>query len=75
MYMRRQDKPDFVEGGLLAVLTVWIVSVLYLINQASTAVSMSELSWISLTTFFTAFSSVVLLVVAILLARMIRRLR
>ena len=73
--MRRQDKPDFVEGGLLAVLTVWIVSVLYLINQASTAVSMSELSWISLTTFFTALSSVVLLVVAILLARLIRRLR
>ena len=72
--MRMSDQEAFVEKGLLGILVVWIVAVLYLINQAASA-ELNVLSWISLTTFFSGFSSVVLIVIAILLARIKRDLR
>ena len=72
--MRMSDQEAFVEKGLLGILVVWIVAVLYLINQAASA-ELNVLSWVSLTTFFSGFSSVVLIVIAILLARIKRDLR
>ena len=72
--MRLLDQENFIEQGLLAILAVWIVAVLYLVNQASNA-ELNVLSWVSLTTFFSGFSSVVLIVIAILLARIKRDLR
>ena len=73
-FMRMIDQEAFVEKGLLGILVVWIVAVLYLVNQAATA-ELNVLSWVSLTTFFSGFSSVVLIVIAILLARIKRDLR
>ena len=72
--MRVSDQQDFIEKGLLGILVVWILAVLYLVNQAATA-ELNVLSWVSLTTFFSGFSSVVLIVIAILLARIKRDLR
>ena len=72
--MRLQDQQDFIEKGLLGILAVWILAVLYLVNQAATA-ELNVLSWVSLTTFFNGFSSVVLIVIAILLARIGKNLR
>ena len=72
--MRAVDQENFIEKGLLGILAVWILAVLYLVNQAATA-ELNVLSWVSLTTFFSGFSSVVLLVVAILLARIGRNLK
>ena len=72
--MRLSDQQDFIEKGLLGILVVWILAVLYLVNQAATA-ELNVLSWVSLTTFFSGFSSVVLIVIAILLARIKRDLR
>ena len=72
--MRLIDQESFIEKGLLGILAVWIVAVLYLVNQAATA-ELNVLSWVSLTTFFSGFSSVVLIVIAILLARIKRDLR
>ena len=72
--MRLRDQQDFIEKGLLGILAVWIIAVLYLVNQAATA-ELNVLSWVSLTTFFSGFSSVVLIVVAILLARIGKDLR
>jgi len=72
--MRISDQEAFVEKGLLGILIVWIVAVLYLVNQAANA-ELNVLSWVSLTTFFSGFSSVVLIVIAILLARIKRDLR
>jgi len=68
------DQENFIEKGLLGILAVWILAVLYLVNQAATA-ELNVLSWVSLTTFFSGFSSVALLVVAILLARIGRNLK
>ncbi len=72
--MRTVDQENFIEKGLLGILAVWILAVLYLVNQAATA-ELNVLSWVSLTTFFSGFSSVALLVVAILLARIGRNLK
>ncbi len=72
--MRLRDQQDFIEKGLLGVLAVWILAVLYLVNQAATA-ELNVLSWVSLTTFFSGFSSVALIVVAILLAKIGRNLK
>ncbi len=72
--MRLQDQQDFIEKGLLGILAVWSLAVLYLVNQAATA-ELNVLSWVSLTTFFNGFSSVVLIVIAILLARIGKNLR
>ena len=72
--MRLRDQQDFIEKGLLGVLAVWILAVLYLVNQAATA-ELNVLSWVSLTTFFSGFSSVALNVVAILLAKIGRNLK
>jgi len=72
--MNKAIQENFVETGLLGILAVWIISVLYLINQAASS-ELNVLSWVSLTTFFTGFSSVVLIVIAILLARIKKELR
>ncbi len=72
--MRLGNQQEFIERGLLGILAVWIIAVLYLVNQAATA-ELNVLSWVSLTTFFSGFSSVALIVVAILLARIGKNLR
>jgi hypothetical protein len=69
---KRVDDPDMTEKVLLASLTFWIVSVIYLTYKAAN-LELSLLSWTSLSTFFLGVISVILFVAVIMLAR-IRRL-
>ncbi len=69
---KRVDDSDMTEKVLLASLTFWIVSVIYLTYKAAN-LELSLLSWTSLSTFFLGVISVILFVAVIMLAR-IRRL-
>ena len=75
LHPTKVKQPDMTELGLIAVLVVWSVAVLWLIQKAVTARVMEILSWTSLTTIFIAFSSIVLLVIAILLADIRKELK
>ena len=66
------DRPDLTEHVLLASLTFWIISVIYLTYKAAN-LELSLLSWTSLSTFILGVISVILFVAVIMLAR-IRRL-
>jgi hypothetical protein len=65
----KTSSPDFVEIGLMGVLVIWSVSAFILLQQAAN-ISRGNylLSWTSLTTFFAGVISVVLIVIAIILA-------
>jgi len=75
LHPTRIKQPDITELGLIAVLVVWSLSVLWLIQRAVTAKVLELLSWTSLTAIFIAFSSIVLLVIAILLADIRKELK
>ncbi|MEK6807421.1 MAG: hypothetical protein AABX75_00165 [Nanoarchaeota archaeon] len=68
-------QPDPVEFGLIAVLVIWSISVLWLLQMAATARVLELLSWTSLLAFFMAFASIVLVVIAILLADIRKELK
>jgi hypothetical protein len=61
-------KPDFVEASLVMILAFWIVIVLWLLQKAITATIISSLTMESLVVIFTAFMTIVLLVIAVILA-------
>ncbi len=75
LHPTKVKQPDVVELGLIAILVVWSISVLWLIQKAVTARVLEILSWTSLTTIFIAFSSIVLLVIAIILADIRKELK
>lgn len=61
--------PDIVELGLISVLVIWSISAFILLQQAANiSAGGGLLSWTSLTTFFTGIISVVLIVIAVILA-------
>jgi hypothetical protein len=68
----RIRNPDFVELGLIGILVVWSLSAFMLLQQAAdlSIGTGSLLSWTSLTTFFTGIISIVLIVIAVILADM-----
>ncbi len=68
-------QPDPVELGLITVLVIWSVAVLWLLQKAITAKVLELLSWTSLQAFFLAFCSIVLVVIAILLADIRKELK
>lgn len=68
-------QPDFIEASLVIVLAFWIVAVLWLLQKAITANIISELTMESLTVVFTAFMTIVLLVIAILVADVRKELK
>jgi hypothetical protein len=61
--------PDFIELGLIGVLVIWSISAFMLLQQAA-EIQLGNylLSWTSLTTFFVGISSIILIVIAIILA-------
>ncbi|MEM4248096.1 MAG: hypothetical protein QXH80_02420 [Candidatus Nanoarchaeia archaeon] len=61
-------KPDMIEASLIVILAIWIVAVLWLLDKAMIFEVQSLLTWQSLATFFTAFASISVLVVAVLVA-------
>jgi hypothetical protein len=61
-------KPDMIEASLIVILAMWIISVLWLLDKAMNFEVQSLLTWQSLTTFFAAFASIAVLVIAILVA-------
>ena len=64
----KTTKPDFIEASLILILAIWIVATLWLLDKAMNFDVQSLLTWQSLSTFFTAFASIAVLVVAILVA-------
>ena len=61
--------PDFIELGLIAVLVIWSISAFMLLQQAANITAGNYLlSWTSLTTFFAGIISIILIVIAIILA-------
>jgi hypothetical protein len=67
--------PDFVELGLIGVLVVWSISAFMLLQQATQlGISSGLLSWTSLIAFFTGMCSVVLIVIAIIIANIRKEL-
>jgi len=60
--------PDIIELVLVGVLLIWTVSSFMLLNKAATLATPNLISWTSLTTFFTGFASIVLIVIAIIVA-------
>ena len=71
----RVTKPDAVEATLVLILAIWVVAILWLINTALASKIISTLTIDSLAMFFTAFMSIVLLVIAILLADIRKELK
>jgi hypothetical protein len=61
-------KPDMIEASLIVILAMWIISVLWLLDKAMNFEVQTLLTWQSLTTFFAAFASIAVLVIAILVA-------
>ena len=70
MRMARRDvnMPDFVEVVLVITLALWTVSVFWLLRRAATLIEINVVSWTSLSAFFTGFGSIVLIVIAIIVA-------
>ena len=62
------SKPDLIELLLLVILALWTIVSMWLIEKAVTFQVQSVLTWQSLTTFFAAFISIIILVIAILIA-------
>ena len=68
-------RPDLVEATLVIILTVWIIAVLWLINLGLKAAVINLLTIESLTMFFTAFMSISVLVIAVILADIRKELK
>lgn len=62
------SNPDATEVVLIVILALWTISVFYLLRRASTFAAISLVSWSSLTAFFTGFASIVLIVIAVVIA-------
>jgi len=65
--MKLKD-PDMIEMLLIGILAIWTISTFYLLRTASTLATIDSVSWSSLTAFFTGFGTLVLLVIAVLVA-------
>lgn len=68
LHKTKIKKPDAIELGLVIVLAIWSLSVLWLLERVITAQTMELLSWMSLIAFFAGFASVIVVVIAILVA-------
>jgi len=68
-------KPDFIEASLVIILAGWIVAVLWLLQKAITAEIISILTMESLVVIFMAFTTIILLVVAVILADIRKELK
>jgi len=67
--------PDFIELGLISVLVVWSISAFMLLQQAANlGIASGLLSWTSLIAFFTGMCSVILIVIAIIVANIRKEL-
>jgi len=68
--MRRTNlkDPDMIELLLIGILAIWTISTFYLLRTASTLANIEMVSWTSLTAFFSGFGTIVLLVIAVLVA-------
>lgn len=61
-------KPDLVEALLVIILAIWIIVTLWLLERAISFQIQSIITWQSLTTFFASFVSIIVLVIAVLIA-------
>lgn len=66
----RTTKPDSVEAMLVIVLAVWIIVTMWLLERAISFQVQSLITWQALSTFFMAFTSILVIVMAIIMADM-----
>lgn len=68
-------KPDFVEASLVLILACWIIAVIWLLKSAITAKIISIYTMESLNVIFLAFTTIVLLVIAVIMADIRKELK
>lgn len=68
-------KPDFIEATLVIILAFWIIAVLWMLRNAITASIISILTMESLNVIFLAFTTIILLVIAVILADIRKELK
>jgi len=68
-------KPDFIEATLVVIFAFWVIAVLWMLRAAITANIISLLTMESLVVIFGAFTTIVLLVIAIILADIRKELK
>ena len=64
----KTSRPDIVEALLVLILAVWTIVAMWLLEKAISIGTESVITWQSLTTFFAAFTSIIVLVIAVILA-------
>jgi len=64
----KATRPDMVEALLVIILAVWTIVSMWLLDKAIGFEVQSIITWQSLTTFFAAFTSIIVLVIAVILA-------
>ena len=68
-------KPDFIEASLVIILAMWIIAVLWLLSKAITADIISVITMEAMSVIFLAFTTIVLLVIAVILADIRKELK
>jgi len=64
----KSTRPDMVEALLVIILAIWTIVSMWLLDKAISFQVQSLLTWQSLSTFFMAFTSIIVLVIAVILA-------
>ena len=64
----KSTRPDIVEALLVIILAIWTIVSMWLLDKAISFQVQSLLTWQSLSTFFMAFTSIIVLVIAVILA-------
>ncbi|MFH0868806.1 MAG: hypothetical protein V1839_01115 [archaeon] len=71
----KSSKPDSVEAILVIVLAVWTIVTMWLLERAISFQVQSLITWQALSTFFMAFISILVIVIAVILADMRKEMK
>lgn len=75
LHNTKTKAPDIVELAMLGILVIWIITTIWLLARAMTLPILSSITWESLQTIFTAFISITILVLAVILADIRKELK
>jgi chromate transport protein ChrA len=67
-------KPGIVDGVLILVLVIWIITVFVILNKTLTADNITA-GLLSITAFSTLFSSIMMIIIAVLLEGIRKEIR
>jgi len=75
LHHTKKRAPDLLEIATLGVLIIWTTTTIWLLARAMTLPILSSITWESLQAIFTAFISITLLVLAVILADIRKELK